>query len=229
MATLRDDEFGDITIRKHSRSRHIRLSMAPDGTLRASMPAHATLNHLKSMVSGSRTEIRKLLTDQSPQLLYVDGMQIGKSHSLIVQRSSTFAVKRQQLKLVVTLPPNLTIEEVTVQQAIRQEVIKVLRKEASHYLPRRLKILASQLECTYERVRFSHASTRWGSCSSSGTISLNIALMTLPFELIDYVLIHELCHTKQMNHSPAFWSLMESADPNYLSHRRTLKQFTPTI
>lgn len=229
MAILQDDEFGDITIRKHSRSRHIKISIAPDGTLRASMPTHATLRHLQSMVSGSRTAIRKLLIEQNPQQVYTDGMQIGKSHSLITQRGSTLAVRRQQLKLVVTLPPDHAIDDAATQQAIRQEVRKVLRKEASHYLPRRLKVLASQLNCTYERVRFSHASTRWGSCSSSGTISLNIALMNLPFHLIDYVLIHELCHTKQMNHSPAFWELVKTADPNYLAHRRTLKQFTPTI
>lgn len=229
MSTFRDDEFGDIVIRKHARSQHIRISMAPDGSLRASMPTHASTRHLRSMIGSSRSEIRQLLTENTPSTLYTNGMQIGKSHSLITQHGATFSVRRQQLKLVVTLPPDTHIESRHTQQAIRTEVIKLLRKEASHYLPRRLKILAAQLDCTYERVRLSHAGTRWGSCSSSGTISLNIALMKLPFELIDYVLIHELCHTKQMNHSAAFWNLVEQADPSYTVHRRLLKRHTPTI
>lgn len=229
MATLRDDEFGEIVIRKNPRSRHIRISLAPDGRLRASIPTHTTLRNLEKMVASSRADIRSMMVSQSPPTHYTDGMRIGKSHSLITQSGRTLSVRRQQLKLHVTLPDDASINSRVVQEKIRTEVQKILRKEASHYLTRRLRILADKLDCKYERVRFSHASTRWGSCSTSGTISLNIALMNLPFELIDYVIIHELCHTIQMNHSSAFWQLVASADPNYAVHRKTLKRYSPSI
>lgn len=229
MPTLIDDEFGEITIRKSHRSRHIKLTIAPDGKLRASMPVFATVRGLRKLVTDSRGEIRTMLRAHAPSITYTNGAQIGKSHSLLVVPGSTLSAKRQQLKLILTLPPSHDISDIAIQEMLREHVRTILRKEAKHYLPRRLSLLSGRLGCSYTKVRFSHASTRWGSCSSSGTISLNIALMQLPFELIDYVLLHELCHTKQMNHSAEFWNLVEQADPDYAAHRRALKKHSPTI
>lgn len=224
-----DDEFGEIRISRNMRTTQIKIGVAPDGKLRATMPTFASTRVLRKLIDTSRTDIRTMLQRQTPSVTYTDGMQLGKSHSLIVHHGSAFSVCREQLKLVVTLPSSKTMQDADVQRTIRDEVIKILRREAKNYLPRRLSMLASRLNCHYERIRFSHASSRWGSCSSSGTISLNIALMKLPLDLIDYVIIHELCHTKQMNHSKAFWKLVEQADPDYRAHVKIMKTHTPTI
>lgn len=229
MGTLHDDEFGEIVIRKNRRAKYIRVSVAPNGSLRASMPFFSTQRSLKSLLDTSRDDIRTMLQTHSNTANYEDGMRIGKNHSIILTTGPRLAVKTIRQHITVTKPAELDISQPDVQQLIREEVRKALRREAKAYLPKRLETLAEALDCSYERVRFSHASTRWGSCSSTGTISLNIALMQLTFELIDYVLIHELCHTKQMNHSPAFWQLVAAADPDYLVHRRTLKKHSPTI
>lgn len=229
MANLVDEEFGEITIRTSHRSRHIRLSVAPDGKLRASLPMFASSRSLKKLIETSREDIRTMLRTQAPKIQYEDGMRIGKSHSLIIATGVKLQAKRQDLKIVLSLPEHLTVNDTAVQAEIRSAMQAALRIEAKHYLPRRLATLAHSAGSHYEKVRFSHASTRWGSCSSNGTISLNIALMQLPFELIDYVLVHELCHTKQMNHSQDFWELVEAQDPDYKAHRRALKRYNPTI
>jgi predicted metal-dependent hydrolase len=229
MATIHDEEFGTITVRRSAKATQVRLRVAPDGTLKASMPLYAPLFLLKRLVKTSRTELRAMLTQAQPNTQYYDGMQIGKSHTLLVQRGTKLSVKRLKQRIVATLPSTMEVSDVAVIKAIREVSITALRTEAKSYLPKRLRYLAVQYGYEYERVRFSHASSRWGSCSSTGTISLNIALMKLPFELIDYVIVHELSHTIEMNHSPAFWRRVAEADPLYLQHRKALKAQTPSI
>jgi len=231
VATLTDPEFGTITVRRSAKASHVRIRVAPDGTLRASLPLYAPLFLVKRLLKDSRTQLRTMLKEHHSESIFEDGMRIGKSHTLIVRpvNQLTATVKRHGQQIIVSLPTGRTLQEPIINQQIREATIAALRLEAKSYLPKRLAYIAKQYGYTYERVRFSHASGRWGSCSSSGTISLNIALMKLPFELIDYVLIHELSHTKQMNHSEEFWQLVASADPAYKLHRKTLKQETPSI
>ena len=231
MPIIQDKEFGKITIRRSQMATQVKIRVAPDGTLHASLPMYAPTFLVKGLINTSRDKIRKMLSQSTPEYIYENGAQIGKSHTLIIQPSlgQAFSASRHGQQIIVKLPPNLSISDTGISRKIRDTIISALRIEAKSYLPRRLSFLANQLGLSYNNVKFSHASRRWGSCSSNGTISLNIALMKLPFELIDYIIIHELIHTKQMNHGPDFWSLVAIADPNYKLHRRTLKSLNPSI
>lgn len=228
MPIINDKEFGDITVRRSSRSSSMKVSVAPNGTLRASVPSYAPLFMVKRMVASSRTELRKLL-DRHPKLEIHDGMTIGKSHSLTIRNGNAFTVKRSGQQIMVTLQSEQSLFEASVIEAIRSHIIAALRKEAKHYLPKRLDYLAAQHGFTYQSVRFSHASGRWGSCNHLKAISLNIALMNLPFELIDYVIVHELSHTVHLDHSTKFWQLVEAADPKYKLHRKIIKGYSPSV
>ena len=228
MSSFTDNEFGEIVVRKSKLSRNIRLSIAPNGTLRVSMPRFAPLFAAKRFVNSSRNEIRTMLTS-SQNTYFVDGMHVGKSHSIHIRESTSLKVKIIQQIIDVAKPDSLNVAHNNVQAAIRECVIKALRKEAKAYLPKRLAYFADKYEYDYTRVQFSHASSRWGSCSSSGTISLNIALMKLSFELIDYVLLHELAHTIEMNHSEKFWEHLERTCPGYKDAKKALKHESPTI
>jgi len=230
MPTINDEEFGAITVRRSARATQVRLRVAPDGTLRASMPVYAPLFLLKRLVKSSRTQLRSMIEQAQPLTHYTDGQQIGKSHTLLVRRGGMKVVAtRSKQHILVTLPQGVGLSDPEVIRKIRDASIVALRVEAKSYLPKRLKYLAEQRGFRYTKVRFSHASSRWGSCSSTGTISLNIALMKLPFELIDYVLIHELAHTVELNHSDKFWKLVEQGDPQYRQHRKLLKEEAPSI
>lgn len=231
MPTFEDPEFGTITVRRSAKARYVRIRVAPNGTLRASLPLYAPLYTVKRLIKESRDDIRKLLDSHADEQTYLPGMQIGKSHTLLQASSTpkTTTVTKTGLTIFVALAATDEIEDGNVQSLIREKVIDALRREAKSYLPKRLAYLAEQNGYRYEKLRFSHASGRWGSCSSTGTISLNIALMKLPFELIDYVLVHELSHTIEMNHSERFWQRVQTADPDYVKHRKLLKNESPSI
>lgn len=231
MPTIIDEEFGTITLRRSAKATHVRIRVAPDGTLKASLPLYAPLFAVKRLIRASRPQLRAMLLQDHDGIEFENGMQIGKSHHLVVSqsaRTSTTVTRHGQL-ITVNLGVGESVESTATQRLIRDKAIEALRIEAKSYLPKRLAFLAEKYGYHYDKVRFSHASGRWGSCSTSGTISLNIALMKLPFELVDYVLIHELSHTVHMNHSDRFWQLVASHDPEYRSHRRELKKHTPSI
>lgn len=229
MPTIQDPEFGKVTIRRSMRASSVRIRVAPDGSLRASLPPYTPLLYVRRLLKTSRDELRQLIESSHPKMELEDGMQIGKSHSLIVRSGARLACSRTGQRIILTLPNDRGLQDSDAQTLVREVIIKALRVEAKAYLPKRLRYLADKYGFEYERVRFSHASGRWGSYSSSGTVSLNIALMKLPFELIDYVLIHELAHIRHMDHSKEFWALVETMEPRYRLLRKQIKAEAPAI
>lgn len=207
------------------------MRLSPRGEIVVSAPMRTPIIFLKHAVRSARDELLSMQS-QANTAVYADGDQIGQSHHLKIVRSdmaTSPTLKRSKNTLVATLPLTADISSAAIQIQIREHVVAILRREARAYLPKRLATLAARYDYEYQTIRLPHAIGRWGSCSSSGTISLNIGLMKLPLELIDYVILHELAHTRHMNHSKQFWQLVGQTDPHYLKHRRTLKTHSPII
>lgn len=100
-----------------------------------------------------------------------------------------------------------------------------MRQEAKKVLPPRLMELAGQYGFEVNGVRIKHNVSNWGSCSVKGNINLNLNLMRLPEYLRDYVMIHELCHLKYMNHGPEFHALLESLCPGHRKYHKELRNY----
>ncbi len=101
---------------------------------------------------------------------------------------------------------------------------KRYRTAAMEYIPKRVAFYADVMGVSYGRITIRDAKTRWGSCSSIGNLSFSWRLMLAPFSVLDYVVIHELCHRIQMNHSKDFWRLVEQYCPDYKMKRKWLKE-----
>ncbi len=110
------------------------------------------------------------------------------------------------------------------QKPLTQEELFRLGKLAAETIPPRVARYAELIGVSYGRITIRHQKTRWGSCSSKGNLNFNCLLMLTPPEVQDYVIVHELCHRKQMNHSRLFWAEVGKVLPDYRERERWLKQ-----
>ena len=179
---IKDNEFGEVIVRKSPLSRSIKFSISTSGRLQMSVPKYTSDFLAKRLLNANREMIREKLPINDPK-----------------------------------------------DQRARDYQKKLLMKKAKEYLPYRLDYYAKLYGYKYDKCRLSHANTRWGSCSSRKTISLNIGLMKVPEQLRDYVILHELAHLNHMDHSKAFWAEVGSHDKNYKLHEKRLKMFKPGV
>ena len=112
----------------------------------------------------------------------------------------------------------------TAQPKFSGEEIRVLADEALKRIPERVRHFAPLVGVTYGGITIRNQHTRWGSCSSKGNLNFNCLLMLTPDHVIDYVVVHELCHRLEMNHSPRFWAQVEQVLPDYRESLQWLKE-----
>ena len=114
-------------------------------------------------------------------------------------------------------------ETESVPKLSREELMELADK-ALNVIPGKVEFFAKQIGVTYRRITIRNQKTRWGSCSSKGNLNFNCLLMLAPPEVLDYVVVHALCHRKEMNHSKAFWLEVEKVFPDYKDAVRWLNE-----
>lgn len=109
------------------------------------------------------------------------------------------------------------------EQALSKEELQELATQAMTLIPQKVRYYAQIIGVTYGRITIWNQRTRWGSCSGKGNLNFNCMLLLMPEEVLDYVVVHELCHRKEMNHSARFWEEVEKILPDYRQRRKWLK------
>ena len=213
MRRLIDRELGPISYQKRRRQKSVRIRLKPD-LICVSLPFHLPYRLAEEFVQTKRDWLKR---HQLKHSHFSDGIAIGKRHRLQLTLGAKLLVKNN---LIISPPEQATI---------RRGVYQALAKEAKQLLPERLKQLSQTTGLKPKGYRCRRMETRWGSCSTQGRIGLNSLLMQLPWPLIDYVIIHELCHLKQLNHSPQFWQLVAKHQPDYQDLRRQLSRHRPVL
>ena len=215
----------DQIIRSKRRTRAIIIKS--DGTLVVRAPAKTTDEAIREFVAQHSAWIEKKRAQlQSavviPPKEYLPGetfMFLGESHQLEI-------VEHQKQSLV--LNGSFKLSE---SASDRAEIVfeRWYREQARRILPERVKWYADQFGFQYEGVKITSAKTRWGSCSSKGSLSFSWRLILAPIEQVDYVVVHELVHTIHHNHSRRFWKKLEAVMPDYKERKKWLRNHGPKL
>lgn len=221
---------GNVVLQKRRGSRSVRLSLSHDGSVRVTLPYwvpyQAGLSFVRSKTNWIATHQQRL------KPIYRNGQLIGKLHYLnLVQIEDGMNIKtslRNNLA-IVKIPHNLAHQERNILKAVHNVSIRALRQEAESLLPSRLQKLASSHGFKYKSVAIRSLQSRWGSCNQHGDITLNLFLMQLPWDLIDYILLHELTHTKVMRHGKPFWDEMRVHTDNLTFLRKAVLKYRPVL
>ena len=155
-------------------------------------------------------------------------IQITPSGEVIVRCPSRMA-KREAEAFLESKRPWIEghLEKVAArakEAKLSAQELQDLSRQAAEDIPKRVARLAPIVGVSYGRITIRSQRTRWGSCSAKGNLNFNCLLMLCPEEVRDYVVVHELCHRKELNHSPRFWAEVAGVMPTYAQHRKWLKE-----
>lgn len=204
--------------RKRRNSKCVKMSLDTNGVVKVSLPYYTPYIFANNFVNNNIQWISKKLEhfeEQKNKYYYLgnDIILIKKSCANI--KSFNYIKKDNLLILETNKNCSLSNKELYIQW---------LGERATEYIPNRVKELSQQHNFEYNSIKVKNLSSRWGSCSAKKNLSFNLKLMYFDYQVIDYVIIHELCHLKELNHSKKFWKLVEDIIPNYREYKTQLNK-----
>lgn len=222
---------GDVTVYKRRGSRSIRLTLAENGKVKVTIPSWASY---KAGVGFAEARTDWILEHRSATGIRTlsEGQAIGKAHRLHFvanQRVSTAIARIRGSEVIVQYAPQLPVTSTVVQKKAADAALRALKLQASKLLKQRLDTLAETHGYTYRTMAVKQLKSRWGSCDQDTNIVFNVYLMQLPWHLIDYVIMHELAHTKVLRHGAPFWQEMQRYTPHAKQLRNELHGYQPVL
>lgn len=218
-----------FTLKKSARTRHVKLKASAKYGLELCVPLRFNQKLITTILETNKPWIEKQLNKIHAELAAIASQSLPTELFLpaLNQIWNIVYIKSdsQKLRLITRPQQELVlygnIEEKTLCKNLLHAWVK---KQAKIYLTQRLQILSLQTKLVFTNVTIRGQRSRWGSCSSKKAINLNYKLLFLPSNLIDHIIIHELCHTQHMNHSTKFWRLVASFDSKWKEHDREIRK-----
>ena len=229
---IEDAELGTITWKVNAKARRMTFRTKPEGVY-VTIPTGTTPKEVKMAIETLRPKLLKAKEKAKPKPLIDLNYRIDAEYfklSLVSGYRERFLSHSELGEMRIICPPNADFNDAGLQEWLHKVIVEALRRNAKIVLPPRLYMLSMKHGLPYEQLKINSSKGRWGSCSAKKHINLSCYLMLLPSHLIDYVLLHELAHTKEMNHSEKFWALLDKlTDGKAKALRKELMQFNINI
>ena len=229
---IEDAELGTITWKVNAKARRMTFRTKPEGVY-VTVPTGTTQKEVKMAIETLRPKLLKAKEKAKPKPLIDLNYRIDAEFfklSLVSGNRERFLSHSELGEMRIICPPNADFNDAGLQEWLKKVIVEALRRNAKIVLPPRLYMLSIKHGLPYEQLKINSSKGRWGSCSAKKHINLSCYLMLLPSHLIDYVLLHELAHTKEMNHSEKFWALLDKlTDGKAKALRKELMQFNINI
>lgn len=213
-----------LLVVRNARAKRYVLRLRPDGTARVTMPRGGSVSEARRFADRNlvwlEQQLKRLPVHHPAAQEWRLGSEVlfrGELVRLEMEANGAKVIRLGPDKLIV---PNFTSD-------LRPSVERHMRRVAERELPLRVMEYAAVHQLPVRRVTVRNQRTRWGSCSRRGTISLNWRLIQTPLFVRDYIILHELMHLREMNHSPRFWRQVESVCPDFPTAEQWLKQQVP--
>lgn len=228
---LEDKELGPLVIRVNPRAKRLTFRAKSDA-IYVSVPSGTTSKEITDAINQLREKLRGLKEKVVRPLIDLD-YRIDAEYfklSLVSGQRDKFLAHSELGEMRIVCPPSANFADEQLQEWLHKVIEEALRRNAKIILPMRLYQLSGEHNLPYKSVKINSSRGRWGSCSARKAINLSYFLVLLPPHLIDYVLLHELCHTREMNHGDRFWALLNSmTDGKALELREELKAYKTEI
>lgn len=226
-------EIGEIDFVKHKRAKYLKIAVKSTGKIRVTVPFLCSYEEAKNFARQKTDKIKKYLQQLDIKNNYFDENTVfnTKNHKLKIKKYSEDICKYfiSEGTAEFYYPESANVLNPEIQLKIKNFATELMRHEAKHYLPIRVDQLAEKHGFKYKRVFVKNLKSRWGSCSNVNNINLNLHLMRLPEHLTDYVILHELAHTREKNHGKGFYKLLEDLVPGAKKLDRELRSFSPQL
>jgi predicted metal-dependent hydrolase len=228
---ISDKDFGKIHFVVRRSARNITMRVKEDG-LHVTTPPYRSITALLEAIAPFRERLRNVCSEVKPKPFDLNFSIEAECFRLKLETSplKNFTVSMRDETVVIACPAHADFTTDRVQTLVKNAVMRAMRKKAEEYLPPLVQYWSSLFDLPYNKVTISKARSRLGSCSSKRDISLSFYLMLLPAHLMDYVILHELAHTREMNHGPKFWELLNQlTDGKALALRKELRIHRPVF